>query len=113
MVARGVLESCRLAGRWLLVNLEGVCKAELAAGRDPTELRDALVGAWKKYQDVGPRLRYTSSAEKFFGEGIWSNPRSWPWRQGQEPAPPRTKQEMSEGDKAAHKRLREMQQQCS
>ena len=85
MIVSAVLDECRLSGRDLQTVLEDVARAELKAGRDPDELRNALIAAYRQYSDAKPRLSYTKGAAKFFGDGDWRNPAGWPWKDGAKP----------------------------
>lgn len=85
MVARGVLSELAISGRELAIALDDVCAAEMKQGKDPTELRDGLIAAWRDYEQSKPKLSYTKGAAKFFGEGDWRNKPGWPWKDGQAP----------------------------
>jgi hypothetical protein len=85
MVTRGVLSELCLSGRDLSVALDEICLAEMKSGRGATDLRDALIAAWRDYDVSKPRLSYTKGAVKFYGEGDWRNRVGWPWKPGYEP----------------------------
>jgi hypothetical protein len=86
MVAKDVLTELCLGGRPLLRVLETVAKGELKAGRDPSELRDAMIAAWRDYEASRPSMtQYTKKPENFFGDGAWRNKAAWPWKEGKAP----------------------------
>jgi hypothetical protein len=85
MIASAVLDECRISGRDLRNVLEDVARAELKTGRDPTELRDSLISAYRQYEAAKPRLSYPKGTTKFFGDGDWRNPSGWPWKDGAKP----------------------------
>ena len=85
MIASAVLQECGISGRELRMVLEDVARSELATGRDASELRDALVAAYRQYSDAKPRLTYAKGVAKFFGEGDWRSPAGWPWKDGKQP----------------------------
>ena len=82
-VARKVIETQRLAGRWLVATIEQVCRAEINGGYDPFKLADDMIAAherWKKAAIFGGR-----DVEKFFGQGTWKNPETWNYKDGYAP----------------------------
>ena len=87
MVTRGVLSELCLSGRDLAVAMDEVCRAEMKQGRDPADLRDALIASWKDYTIAKPSLNYPKGAVKFFGEGDWRDKAGWPWKDGKQPVP--------------------------
>ena len=87
MVASAVMGDLILSGQYLLIALDGVCRAEMKAGRKPNELRDAMVTAWQDYDAAKPKLKYAKKPERFFGDGDWRNKAGWPWKDGCTPAP--------------------------
>lgn len=94
MVASGVMTELCISTRDLAVTLDGVCRAEMKKGRDATELRDALIGAYQEWDAAKPRLNFAKSTKNFFGEGDWRNRTGWPWKPGQ--SPPTRKQHQGE-----------------
>jgi len=78
-VSRAVLCELCLSGDKLQRNLYEVTRAEMAKGRDAPELRDAMIIAWREYEKAKLRgeLDCPRGAEKFFGEGLWRDPRLW------------------------------------
>jgi Helix-turn-helix domain len=89
MVSRAVCELTPLIGREVLNALDGVCRAEMRDGKNPDELRDALIASWKDYDANKPKFSCIYGAEKFFGHGMWKNKPGWPWKEGMEPKPQR------------------------
>jgi DNA-binding transcriptional ArsR family regulator len=84
MVAQGVLQTLSLSGRELLVILIDICRSELKRGETPDALRDSLTSAWtdfSKAKDQGKLTQYAPGAKTFFGEAIWKNSKSWPWKE--------------------------------
>jgi hypothetical protein len=75
MVASGVLQELCLSGRDLVVVLDGVCRARIKAGDDPTRLRDAMIAAHKEW--VAADLSFRPGLKTFFGEGLWDKPQLW------------------------------------
>lgn len=78
MVARGVLEDLRLAGRDLVLNLESIARVEMRGGLSADKVRQAMVAAWQLYEKAKPSLEFAKGPAKFFGDGDWRNPKSWP-----------------------------------
>jgi hypothetical protein len=82
MVARGVMDTLKIAGRWTLVALEKVCRLELDS--DPlltsTGLHDSMVRSYKQWQHERPDIFANWKTEDFFGDGHWRNPENWPRR---------------------------------
>jgi len=82
MVARGVMDTLKIAGRWTLVALEKVCKLELDS--DPlltsTGLHDSMVKSYTQWQHERPDIFANWKTEDFFGDGHWRAPENWPRR---------------------------------
>lgn len=82
MVARGVMDTLKIAGRWTLVALEKVCRLELDS--DPlltsTGLHDSMVKSYTQWQHERPDIFANWKTEDFFGDGHWRNPENWPRR---------------------------------
>lgn len=78
-VSRAVLCELSLSGEKLQRNLYEVAKAEMQKGRSADELLANMVKAWQDYESAKLRgeLDCPRGAEKFFGEGIWKDPRLW------------------------------------
>lgn len=74
MVSRAVLETLFLSGKELVRVLDDICRAEMKAGKDPEALRDELVASWETFAPT--RDRFSPSAEKFFGQGLWRKPKA-------------------------------------
>jgi hypothetical protein len=86
MVAKYVQTELCLGGNPQLRVLETVAKGELKSGRDPSELRDAMIAAWRDYVVSRPDMtRYTKKPVNFFGDGDWRNRAGWPWKEGKAP----------------------------
>jgi uncharacterized protein YdaU (DUF1376 family) len=112
MISRRVMADAGLSSDRVWRALEGQVKLEVDEGcSEPTAdaLVARMVSAWQRFQKATSRLEFKWGAEKFFGEGYWRDDALWPWKPGESPPPPRKKQEMSEEDKAAYARLREME----
>jgi hypothetical protein len=86
-VAKDVLTELCLGGRDLLKVLETVVKGELKSGRNPAELREAMIAAWRDYDTSRQSMtQYTRKPVNFFGNGDWRNKAAWPWKEGKQPA---------------------------
>jgi len=82
MVAKGVIEELMLAGKDLAVNLEAIAQAELKRGGNPDDIRDRMIAAWRLYEQEKSKLEYVKGPAKFFGDGDWRDPKSWPYPKG-------------------------------
>jgi hypothetical protein len=82
MVASGVITELRISGQRLRMAIEEVARSEIASGSDPTDLRDRMIRAGERYQRAKPGLSFAPGLEKFYGEGMWRDESSWPWRNG-------------------------------
>jgi hypothetical protein len=79
MVAQAVLQECALSGMHTRLALEGVVRAmSTRPGYSPDATREMLIAAWRRYEQMKPKLRIIWSAEKFFGDGHWRTPDAWP-----------------------------------
>jgi DNA-binding transcriptional ArsR family regulator len=86
-VAKDVVTELCLGGPSLLKVLETVAKGELKSGRNPAELREAMIAAWREYDTSQPQMtKYTKRPVNFFGDGDWRNKAKWPWKEGKQPA---------------------------
>jgi hypothetical protein len=81
-IAKAVCESIPLVGAEIARVVAGVCVAEMKGGREGSELREAMVNAWRDYNANLHKLDCPSGAEKFFGHGIWNNKPGWRWKAG-------------------------------
>lgn len=78
MFASAVLLECRIGGRDLRMVLEEIGRAEAAHGEDLEALAEQASRAWVEYCAAKPMLEYAWGALKFFGEGYWKTPETWP-----------------------------------
>jgi hypothetical protein len=81
MFASAVLLECRLAGRNLRLVLEEVARAEQSHGEDLEVMAEQAIKAWAEYGAVKSQLDYQWGAEKFYGDGHWKTPDTWPYSQ--------------------------------
>jgi hypothetical protein len=81
MFASAVLLECRLAGRNLRLVLEEVARAEQSHGEDLEVMAEQAIKAWADYGAVKSQLDYQWGAEKFYGDGHWKTPDTWPYSQ--------------------------------
>jgi len=89
MVARGISDLCGLQWPEVFRILMDSCKREMGLGVAAEIVRDTMSASWQKFQASKPKLEYAWGAEKFFGEGYWKNERTWPWKEGHQPEPPK------------------------
>lgn len=85
MAAQAVMDRCRISGMGLSVVLTRQAKLASDAGEDLKELTDRMVKAWDEFLAAKPKLKWFPGAEKFFGEGYWNKPETWPWKDNQAP----------------------------
>jgi hypothetical protein len=115
MVSRAVRETAPLSGREVTTALDEICRAEMKAGRDADELREAMIASWRDFDMNKPKFSCIWGAAKFFGEGMWKNKPGWPWKTGSEPAPPRkfvnaadkARAQLRDGDDTAERAARD------
>lgn len=72
-IGRAVAERCRITSWRVREAIEAQAKLELADGRTVEDVEAEMSGAWEAYQRAGP----TFGAEKFFGEGMWRDSKTW------------------------------------
>jgi hypothetical protein len=88
MVAQGVLTELHLVGKHLLNALVDVVTFESQQpDYDPENTRDAMIAAYREFDSVRAKLRFTPGAEKFFGEGYWRDKSKWQFKDGMAPPP--------------------------
>jgi len=85
MIAQAVISELRISGRYLPSTITDVAKGELKAGRAATEIREAMIASRQYYDKSAGKLWKPIDVERFFGEGSWRNPDSWPWKSDQKP----------------------------
>jgi hypothetical protein len=67
------------AGRSVFLD---VARSEMSQGIQPDAIANAMSRAWFRLQHERPNLEHAWGAEKFFGEGHWKDPMTWPWKKG-------------------------------
>lgn len=87
MVAQGVLLKLRLSGAHLSRNLSEVAKAEIDGGAEGLALMELMAEAGLAYMKAkgDGKLSFAPGLEKFYGEGLWRDPKLWPWKDGHGP----------------------------
>ena len=86
MVASGVMLETGLSGWRLQTAIEGQVKVEEKQSLyDPGAVRERMIQGWRGYQEAWPRLNFPVGAERFFGEGLWRDPKLWPYKKNQAP----------------------------
>jgi hypothetical protein len=96
MFASAVLLECRLAGRNLRLVLEEVARAEQSHGEDLQVMAEQAIRAWADYGAVKSQLDYQWGAEKFYGDGHWKTPDTWPYSQAKSSKRAELEQERAE-----------------
>lgn len=92
MVSRSVLSDAGLSGQELDRNTAAVAESEIQKGRDGREVADEIADALNRYQAARREGRLTQYAPKpanFIGDGVWRDPKLWPWKDGH--GPPKAK----------------------
>jgi hypothetical protein len=90
MVSQGVLMELRLSGANLARNVSEVAKAEIEAGADGLKLMERMSESGRQYLKAKSdgKFSFPPGLEKFYGEGLWRDPKLWPWKEGH--GPPKT-----------------------
>ena len=82
MVARGLCENIGISLGYgpqsVNTAVTEVAAAELKAGRDLEDVAVEMEAAWRFYTQEKPQLRIQWGPAKFFGEGHWRDPTTWP-----------------------------------
>jgi hypothetical protein len=74
-----VMQGCSFVSSDIRLTLRSVVEQEADKGEDPPTTALKMIASWHRYTSQGDRLRSKWGAKRFFGEGYWDKPESWPW----------------------------------
>jgi hypothetical protein len=73
-----VMQACGFTSPKLRPVLLRVIQQEADKGEQPPNTALSMIAAWRRFA-LEDRLRYKWGARRFFEEGYWNKPDSWPW----------------------------------
>lgn len=74
-----VMQACGFTDDRLSRTLRIAIRQEADKGEAPGTTALAMISAWQSFTSQAERLRYRWGARRFFAEGYWHKPKSWPW----------------------------------
>jgi hypothetical protein len=74
-----VMQACGFTSKRLRPIVRSQLEQEADKGTEPASAALAMIAAWKRYAETGDQLRFKWGAVRFFAEGYWRAPTSWPW----------------------------------
>jgi hypothetical protein len=74
-----VMQGCGFTSTRLRKVIRDVARQEADKGVEPRTTALGMMAMWKRYAAATTTLRFKWSATRFFAEGHWHDPDSWPW----------------------------------